>query len=120
MSRIATSNHRRRCRAAMPGCCDRPTTNDAQGTEQMINDFLPNDQWQQLRLDFESAWRAALQGAPVPSLDTFLGTIAEPKRSVIRTELERIQQGFRLHYEALQRTEMGFETGGTQITQTNS
>jgi serine/threonine-protein kinase len=48
-----------------------------------------------LRADFESAWEKALHGGPEPCLETYLEPMAEPDRSTLRTELEKLAQEYR-------------------------
>jgi tetratricopeptide (TPR) repeat protein len=47
-----------------------------------------------LRGQFESAWQAALQGAPPPHLDAFLSRAAEHEQSELRAQLASIETHF--------------------------
>jgi serine/threonine-protein kinase len=50
-----------------------------------------------IRQHFVAAWENTVKGGAAPTIEAFLGSLAEPERSEIRTELEALDRSYREH-----------------------
>ncbi len=55
----------------------------------------PAEQMELVRAQFQNAWQAALKGAPVPKIESFLPEVAENDRPALRALLEKVDASYR-------------------------